>query len=468
MSSTPTSASSSAATTSANSGGEGSGSNNATSSPLLFFVALGFGVVFTNLWYVASSLCPGQPSSISASVMASDGHRRIIVGVKYCFRYNQRNRQLRGEELGEPIDLVAMPRTHRRRREKKLMTMDEVNGRFPLVKYKVWRSSRANQGLSTEGGITTPNSRPQSLKGESEIVTTAVGVHTATIPSTKGHERVDSNDTSKTTIQELHDDSPVQTLEQKGPTVSGTPSTQQCTDAGIQKEKWQHSLTNENMNIDLEDHDGDAYIRNAVPAELLPNPGDSCAICLDIIEDDDDIRGLTCGHAFHASCVDPWLTSRRACCPLCKADYYVPKPRAQTEVPSATDRQGRRTDSTGADEILRPPRVAWNSGRANGWVQMGFPSRIFQPTSRASMDERDTPAREQHVQNGRHQPWDSAYASRSPGQSTWSRLIPNRLRQLSFHSSPRRLRTPPEVGTSPVEPLPSEGRTPRQVEAGTT
>jgi hypothetical protein len=54
-----TSASSSAATTTASSGGEGSGSNNATSSPLLFFVALGFGVVFTNLWYVASySLCP--------------------------------------------------------------------------------------------------------------------------------------------------------------------------------------------------------------------------------------------------------------------------------------------------------------------------------------------------------------------------------------------------------------------------
>ncbi|KAJ5375338.1 Zinc finger RING-type [Penicillium concentricum] len=439
MSSTPTSASSSAATTSASSGGEGSGSNNATSSPLLFFVALGFGVVFTNLW--------------------------IIVGVKYCFRYNQRNRQLRSEELGEPIDLVAMPRAHRRRREKKLMTMDEVNGRFPLAKYKVWRSSRANQGLPTEGGITTPNSRPQSLKGESGIVTTAVGVHTAAIPSTKGHERVDSNDTSQTAIPELHDGPPVQTLEQKGPIVSGTASTQQCTDAGIQKEKWQHSLTNENMNIDLEDHDGDAYIRNAVPADLLPNPGDSCAICLDIIEDDDDIRGLTCGHAFHASCVDPWLTSRRACCPLCKADYYVPKPRAQTEAQSATDRQGRRTDSTGADEILRPPRVAWNSGRGNGWVQMGFPSRIFQPTSQ---DERDTPVREQHVQNAHDQPWDPVHASRSPGQSTWSRLIPNRLRQLSFHSSPRRLRTPPEVGTSPAHSPPSEGRTPRQVEAGTT
>ncbi|CAG7986946.1 unnamed protein product [Penicillium nalgiovense] len=438
-----TSASSSAATTTASSGGEGSGSNNATSSPLLFFVALGFGVVFTNLW--------------------------IIVGVKYCFRYSQRNRQLRSEEVGEPIDLVTMPRPHRRRREKRLMTMDEVNGRFPLVKYKVWRSSRANQGLSTEGGITAPNSRPQSLKDDSDIVTTAVGVHTAVIsPSIKGHGRVDSNDTSQTPIQELQDGPPMQTSEEKGPAVSGVPSTQQSTGAGTQKEKWQQSLTNENVNIDLEGHDDDddddgACIRNAVPADLLPNPGDSCAICLDIIEDDDDIRGLACGHAFHASCVDPWLTSRRACCPLCKADYHVPKPRAHTEAQSVTDRQGRRTTSAHPDAILRPPRVAWNGGRANGFrAQMGLPSRIFQSTP----EGRDvSPTREQHVRNGHDQPWNPAHASNSSGQSTWSRFVPTRLRQISFHSpSPRR---PPVVGSSPVDPLPSERRTPRQVEAGT-
>lgn len=33
-----------------NSGGGGGGGGGPTSSPLLFFVALGFGVVFTNLW----------------------------------------------------------------------------------------------------------------------------------------------------------------------------------------------------------------------------------------------------------------------------------------------------------------------------------------------------------------------------------------------------------------------------------
>ena len=48
MGTTTTSVTSPAATTTGTGSGGGGGP---TSSPLLFFVALGFGVVFTNLWY---------------------------------------------------------------------------------------------------------------------------------------------------------------------------------------------------------------------------------------------------------------------------------------------------------------------------------------------------------------------------------------------------------------------------------
>ncbi|KAJ5302036.1 hypothetical protein N7508_006899 [Penicillium antarcticum] len=432
MSATTTTASVSAATTTAGNNGEASGSNNATSSPLLFFVALGFGVVFTNLW--------------------------IIVGVKYCFRYNQRNRQLRSEETGEPIDLTAMPRAHRRRREKKLMTMDEVNERFPLVKYKVWRSSRANQGLSTEGGITAPNSRPQSLKDGNEIFTTTAGIPTAAVSPSKVNERPNSN-TSQTISHDLYVGSPAQSADEKTPTVSRM----SLTDQGTGTNEEERTLANDSVHMDMEDEDDGDHIQNAVPTDLLPNPGDSCAICLDIIEDDDDIRGLTCGHAFHASCVDPWLTSRRACCPLCKADYYVPKPRTQTETQSGTDRHGHRIASIRADAILRPPRAARNRSRENGLrVHMIFPGRMFQTSSH----EREiSPRREPRQQRSR----DELPGSEDPNQSSWPRFLPTRLRQLSSRfSSSRDTQLPPDVESSSHEPRSSDRRTPGQLEAGTT
>lgn len=63
-------------------------------------------------------------------------------------------------------------------------------------------------------------------------------------------------------------------------------------------------------------------LAHAPSEEQLHFTSGSCAICLDHIEDEDIVRGLVCGHVFHADCLDPWLTKRRACCPMCKRDYY--------------------------------------------------------------------------------------------------------------------------------------------------
>lgn len=274
--------------------------------------------------------------------------RRIIVGVKYCFRYNARNRAIARGEDGDPINLEPIPRSHRRRREKKLMTMDEVNERFPMTKYKTWVAARASEGLSTAGGVTAPANRPGS-------VTDADGVIPQSPIGTK-HDRPNTAMSTRGSTDVKPSPSTVNDpdMSEKADTMTGS---QHLPDLKIVTT----AITVDTQKTHSEDEaDEDDHIHDALPPELMAHPGDSCAICIDTLEDDDDIRGLTCGHAFHAVCLDPWLTSRRACCPLCKADYYVPKPRPEGE-PAEPERPRR----TGRVQTAAQPRPAWLGARVH-------------------------------------------------------------------------------------------------------
>lgn len=289
-------------------------------------------------------LTPILPSQILHRLTSDN---RIIVGVKYCFRYNQRNRQRMTGEDPDALDLGAMHRTHRRRREKKLMTMEEVNERFPLKKYKEWRSSRAEEGLPTEGGIATTSSRPASIRGAedaSKRASTSGEIEpVATVSDT------DETSQEKHGIPEIMDAASSSKPEPSQSPEIKTPTEDRPTTAGSATlHPESPTLTKTPTTEEEEDED---QIQTAVPAEQLPDPGDACAICLDTIEDDDDVRGLDCGHAFHASCVDPWLTSRRACCPLCKADYYVPKPRPEGADLEELRRRGTRAEMPSAHQF---------------------------------------------------------------------------------------------------------------------
>ena len=255
------------------------------------------------------------------------------------------------------------------------MSMEEVNERFPLMKYKAWMTTRAEEGLSTAGGVAAVSaSRAASLRNADGVMPMSRKSGDTQRPKTpaESEQPEEVNDSPQSTkAPEIHtsiDEPHVNALEvqeSKGETEEIKPLT---TDEPVAVR-----VSEEHADDDLDDDD---QIQTAVPTEMLANPGDSCAICLDTLEDDDDVRGLKCGHAFHASCLDPWLTSRRACCPLCKADYYVPKPRPEGEAAAEAERQaGRRPAGTGTD-MPHPPQYAF-MGHRDGRPRMLLPGRFL-------------------------------------------------------------------------------------------
>ena len=255
--------------------------------------------------------------------------------------------------------------------------MEEVNERFPLTKYKVWRSSREAEGLPAAGGVT---SRAPSvaeveatvdLAQDAKISTDGAQPPTALSIAQQDHANAMSTPERDTAMADA--EASAEKAPEKVPVVERRDTT-----ATILT-----TADGRSNSIATDFDDEEDPIQTAAPPDLLPTPGDTCAICLDTLDDDDDVRGLTCGHAFHAACVDPWLTSRRACCPLCKADYYVLKPRPENEDPSTGG-----TNRTGQIRMPQNPPPAWFMGRG----AMPFRGPYVAPPPRSSRNSRSNNA----------------------------------------------------------------------------
>ena len=401
---------------------------------------------------------------------------RIIVGVKYCFRYNQRNRRIQQDENGEPIDMTAMPRTHRRRREKKLMSMEEVNERFPLVKYKAWMTTRAEEGLPTAGGVAAPTaSRAASLRNAEGAIPMTRRSAAIPRPETPSHHRASEEDADSPEPAKASGVIPAP--EEPKPSV---PEHKEETkpyedmEASQSKAKQVDMAASTSEEHGEDDIDDDDQIQMAVPAEMLANPGDSCAICLDTLEDDDDVRGLSCGHAFHASCLDPWLTSRRACCPLCKADYYIPKPRPEGEAAAEAERLAGRRPAGARTDMPHPPQYAF-MGHRDGRPRMLLPGRFMTsfgdnnandrygfPQQRLSRQPRRVGASRHPSNAGTAENTEHTWRSSMAG---WTPLIPsvrNPFRRNRNAAEGSEAQGAPEINTTGV----TANATPGQLEAG--
>jgi hypothetical protein len=60
--------------------------------------------------------------------------------------------------------------------------------------------------------------------------------------------------------------------------------------------------------------------------EILENDHEnSCVICMDLMEKNQEILVLPCNHYFHNSCINNWLLNYNYKCPICKTTAGTPK-----------------------------------------------------------------------------------------------------------------------------------------------
>jgi len=90
---------------------------------------------------------------------------------------------------------------------------------------------------------------------------------------------------------------------------------------------------------------------------------DCCAICLEDFKNGDKIRELPCKHGYHKSCIDPWLTSNRKVCPLCKRTVL---PSSDDSDVSDSEEAPLLENEVTPNEDERTPRVVtWARAFAN-------------------------------------------------------------------------------------------------------
>ena len=115
----------------------------------------------------------------------------------------------------------------------------------------------------------------------------------------------------------------------------------------------------------------------------------SCSICIDDFEPLEKIRLLPrCGHAFHTDCIIPWLTEKRASCPLCKqnvlgagTDGLVAAPRGGPNTFTDGIQEGDDGDDGGRTEQGGNSLLV-DSGHSSDGGEGEFIGGVWQPNSR--------------------------------------------------------------------------------------
>jgi hypothetical protein len=208
------------------------------------------------------------------------------LGLRYFFRYVERH-HLQHHHMFPTMNSVNEAYPHVDNKTKRLLTIDQVNKEFPVMMHKIWKATRERDGLFVESESTarSVNSNPDT--------------------------------TIRNVVLERSDASITLKCSQKPETVAA--------EIGSSTDNVQTSNTMASSVLsikkDCETKTDDLLLSPS--SQIVGVVEETCAICLEVPEDNHTVRSLKCGHCYHQICIDPWLTTQRGACPLCKRDYYL-------------------------------------------------------------------------------------------------------------------------------------------------
>lgn len=212
-----------------------------------------------------------------------------FMGIRYCCRRHRNPNQQQQQQQQNRAQVIRNYRGSSRKKKPKLMSIEQVDESFPITTFK-----NATTELDEQRQRLNDNSNDEANNDSYEM---------------KEYTTPTDGDNTESSFN-------------NGP-----------------------DLEEQNHVSDTDDEDKISNTHDDVVPFDPVDSDDTCAICIETMDDMDSVRLLTCGHIFHSECIDPWLTVRRACCPLCKADYYVPKPADENDEQGQGQQQGQQNNN---------------------------------------------------------------------------------------------------------------------------